>query len=118
MTGIDHHLPPIKAQRSKALAKKIPLHDKLADLGMQLRHLGVAVLLAGTALLIEDLGKLLHRLPLPGGYLRRMQFVLARQLRDRRLPLDRFKRDFRLELGREPSARPHGGSSFSSANPP
>jgi len=37
---------------------------------MQLGHLGVASLLAGTALLVEDLGKLLDRLPLPGRWQR------------------------------------------------
>ena len=71
----------------EGFGQKIPLHDKLADLGMQLRHLGVAVLLAGTALLVEALGKLLHRFPLRRRYLRRMKFVLDRQLRDRPLPL-------------------------------
>jgi hypothetical protein len=44
--GVNPHSPPIQAQRSKALAKKIPLDDALADPGMKLRHLGVPADLA------------------------------------------------------------------------
>ena len=90
----------------EGFGQKIPLHDKLADLGMQLRHLGVAVRLNLKALVVEDLRQLLDRLPLPLRDQVRMKLVPRRQLRDRPLPLDRLKRDLRLELGREPSARP------------
>ena len=44
MTGIDHCLPPIQAQRSKAFDKKSRSTNKLTDLGMKLGQLGVAVL--------------------------------------------------------------------------
>src|SRR6266705_2165850 len=71
--------------------QKIPLHNELTDLGMQLRQLSIAVLLARTALLVENLGELLNRLSLPGRNLGRMQFVLGRQLRDRLVALDRLK---------------------------
>src|SRR3990170_2091688 len=77
----------------EGFGQKIPLHDKLANLGMEPPHLGVAVLLARTALLVEHLGKLLDRLSLPGCNLGRMQFVLGRQLRNRLMALERFKRD-------------------------
>jgi hypothetical protein len=52
--------------------QKIPLHDELADLGMQLRQFRVPVSLAFKALLVEDLGELLDRLALPGRNLSRM----------------------------------------------
>ena len=87
MTGFDHCLPPIQAQRSKAFDKKIPLHNQLTDLGMKLRQLNVAVLLAGAALLVEHLGEFLNRLALPRCNLGRVQFVLGRQLGDRLLAL-------------------------------
>ena len=79
MTGIDHHLPPIQAQRSKAF-DKIPLHNKLADLGVKLGDLAIPALLALGALIVEHLGQLLHRLALPRCNLRRMQLVPGRQL--------------------------------------
>src|ERR1700692_415310 len=78
--------------------QKISLHNKLTDLGMKLRQLGVAVLLARAALLIKHLGQLLDRLSLPGSNLGRVQFVLARQLCNRLAPLDRLKRHLGLEL--------------------
>jgi hypothetical protein len=88
VTGIDHHLPPIQAQRSKGFGQKIPFHDKLTDLDPQLHPFRVAVLLARAALLVEHLGKLLDRLSLPAYNLGRMQFVLGRQLRNRFVALD------------------------------
>jgi hypothetical protein len=60
--------------------QKIPLHNQLTDLGMKLRQLNVAVLLAGAALLVEHLGEFLNRLALPRCNLGRVQFVLGRQL--------------------------------------
>src|SRR3954469_242605 len=98
--------------------QKIPFHDKLTNLGMQLRQFRVAVLLSRLTLLVEDLGQLLDRLSLPGGDLRGMQTVLGRQLCNRRVALERLKRDLRFELSRKPSPRPHDGSSSASANPP
>jgi hypothetical protein len=76
--------------------QKIPFHHQLTDLGMKLRQLGVAVLLARAALLVEYFGHLLDRLTLPGSNLGRVQFVLARQLRDRLVALDRLKRHLAL----------------------
>src|SRR5258707_15856695 len=81
---------------------------------MQLRQFRVPVSLAFKALLVEDLGELLDRLALPGRNLSRMQFVLARQLRNRLVALDRLKCDLGLELPRKPSPRPHDGSSSAS----
>src|SRR6476620_2859966 len=98
--------------------QKIPLHHQLTDLGMKLRQLNVAVLLAGAALLVEHLGEFLNRLALPRCNLGRVQFVLGRQLGDRLLALDRLKRHLGFELSRKSSPRPHGDSSSVSANPP
>src|SRR5271169_5029956 len=98
--------------------QKIPLHNKLADLGVKPGDLAIPALLSLTALLVEHLGELLDRLALPGRNLGRVQFVLGRQLRDRLVALDRFKRHLGFELSRKPSPRPHGGSSSASANPP
>src|SRR5277367_3979140 len=96
--------------------QKIPLHNKLADLGVKLGDLAIPAL-AG-ALVVEHLGQLLDCLALPGRNLGRMQLVLGRQLCNRLVALDRLKRYLGLELSRKPSPRPHGGSSFASANPP
>jgi hypothetical protein len=85
---------------------------------MQLRHLGVAVRLNLKPLVVEDLRQLLDRLPLPLRDQVRMKLMPCGEFRHRPLSLDRLQRNLRLELGREPSARPHGGSSFSSSNPP
>src|ERR1700683_5021256 len=98
--------------------QKIPLHNKLTDLGVKLRDLAIPVLVALAALLVEHLGELLDRFTLPGGYLCRVQFVLGRQLCDRLVALDRLNRHLGFELSRKPSPRPHGGSSSASANPP
>src|SRR5271169_1715785 len=98
--------------------QKIPLHNKLADLGVKLGDLAITALLALGALLIEHLGELLNRLALPGCNLRRVQFVPGRQLRNRLMALERLKRNLGFELSRKPSPRPHRGSSSASANPP
>src|ERR1700722_2713512 len=98
--------------------QKIPLHNKLTDLGVKLGDLAIPALLSLAALLIKHLGKLLHRLALPGRNLGRVQFVLGRQLRNRLVALDCLKRHLGLELSRKPSPRPHGSSSPASANPP
>src|SRR5580693_4908802 len=98
--------------------QKIPLHNKLTDLGVELRDLAIPALVALGALLVEHLGQLLDHLALPGRYLRRVQFVLGRQLRNRLVALDRLQRHLGLELSRKPSPRSHRGSSSASTNPP
>jgi hypothetical protein len=45
-------------------------NNKLPDLCITLRQFGVAVLFAGAALLVKNLGELLDRLALPGRNLR------------------------------------------------
>src|SRR5579863_489522 len=92
--------------------QKIPLHNKLTDLGVKLGDLAIPALVSIAALLVEHLGKLLNRLTLPGSNLSWVQFVLGRQLRNRLVALDRFKRNLGFELSRKPSPRPHGGSSL------
>jgi len=116
--GINHHSPPIQAQRSEALAKKIPLDDELADLGMQLRHLGLPADLRIRSLVVERLGQILDGLPFPLRDLVRVKLMLRGQFRNRPLTADRLKRNPGLELSRKPSARLHRGSSFSSVDPP
>src|ERR1700734_3746248 len=98
--------------------QKIPLHNQLTNFGVKLGDLTIPALVSLRALLVEHLGKLLDRLALPGRNLRRMQFVPARQLGNRLVALDCLKRHLGFELSRKPSARPHGGSSSASANPP
>src|ERR1700681_78023 len=78
--------------------QKIPLHNKLTDLGVELGDLAITALLSLAALLVEHLGKLLDRLAFPGGNLCRVQFVLGRQLCDRLVALDRLKCNLGLEL--------------------
>src|SRR6188768_1911844 len=102
----------------EGFGQKISLHNKLTDLGMELGNLGVAVGLNLGPLVVEHLGQLPDCLALPRRNLRRVQFVLARQLRNRPVALDRLQRNLGLELSREPPACPHGGSSSSSSNPP
>jgi hypothetical protein len=85
---------------------------------VQLGYLRVAVRLNLKPLVLEYLRHLLDRLPFLLRDQVRMKFVLRRQFRNRPLALDRFRRNLRLELSREPSERTHDGSSFSSADPP
>src|ERR1700685_833192 len=85
--------------------QKIPLHNELTDLGVKLRDLAIPALVALGALLVEHLGQLLDRLALPGRNLRRVQFVLARQLCNRLVALDRLQRHLGLALSRKPSPR-------------
>src|ERR1700758_2238232 len=77
--------------------QKIPLHNKLTDLGVKLGDLAVAALVALRALLVEHLGQLLDRLALPSRNLRRVHFVLGRQLSNRLVALDRLQRYLGLE---------------------
>src|ERR1700678_73526 len=65
--------------------QKIPFHNQLTDLGVKLGDLAIPTLLALGALLGEHLSELLDSLALPGRNLRRMQFVPARQLGNRRI---------------------------------
>src|ERR1700692_4683930 len=102
----------------EGLRQKIPLHNKLTDLGVKLGDLAIPALPSLGALLVKHLGELLDRFALPGGNLGRVQLVLGRQLRDRLVPLDRLKRYLGFELSRKPPPCPHGGSSSASANPP
>jgi hypothetical protein len=88
----------------EGFGQKIPLHDKLTDLGVKFRNLGVAVGLNLSPLVVEYLGQLFDCLALPRRNLGRMQFVLGRQLRNRPLALDCLQRNLGLELSRKPSA--------------
>src|SRR5690606_19395343 len=102
----------------EGFGQKIPLDDELADLGVQLRHLGFPADLRIRTLVVERLGQILDSLPFPLRDLVRVKLVLRGQFRNRPLAADRLKRDLGLELGREPSACLHAGSSFSSENRP
>src|SRR5690606_38297947 len=102
----------------EGFGQKIPLHDELADLGVQLRHLGFPAGLRIRSPVVECLGQVLDGLPFPLRDLVRMKLVLRRQFRNRPLAADRLKRNLGLELGRKPSACLHAGSSFPSGDPP
>src|SRR5271167_3588295 len=67
----------------EGFGQKIPLHNKLTDLGVKLGDLGVAVGLNLSALVVEHLGQLLDRLALPRRNLGRVQLVPGRQFRNR-----------------------------------
>ena len=73
--------PKVSSDHGSAIEgfrQKIPLHNKLTDLGMQLRQLRVAVLLTCAILLVKHQGELLDRLALPRRNLGRMQAVPGR----------------------------------------
>jgi hypothetical protein len=67
----------------EGFGQKIPLHNKLTDLGVKFRNLGVAVGLNLGPFVVEHLGQLFNGLALPCCNLGRMQFVLGRQFRNR-----------------------------------
>src|SRR5690606_4067022 len=102
----------------EGFGQKIPLDDELADLGVKLRHLGLPADLRIRPLVVKRLGQPVDGLPLPLRDLIGVKLVLHRQFRNRPLAADRLKRDLGLEIGREPSACLHAGSSLSSENPP
>src|SRR5690606_23064261 len=102
----------------EGLGQKVPLDDELADLGVQLRHLGLPADLGIGSLVVERLGQVLDGLPFPLRDLVRVKLMLRRHFRNRPLAADRFKRDLGLELGSKPSACLHAGSSFPLGDPP
>ena len=61
----------------EVIGQKIPLHNKLADLGVKFRNLSVAVGLNLGPLVVEHLGQLLDCLALPRRNPSRVQFVLG-----------------------------------------
>ena len=92
----------IRALMSRCLAiegfgQKIPLHDKLTDLGVKFLDLGVAVGLNRRPFVIEHLGQLLDRLAFLRRNLGGVQFALDRQLRNRPLALDCLQRNLGLD---------------------
>src|ERR1044071_6735843 len=97
----------------RRVSDKISLHNKLTDLGVELRQLRIAVLLTSAVLVIKYQGKLRDRLALPGRNLGRMQAVPGCQFRHCLVALDRFQRHLGLELSRKPSPCSHGRSSSS-----
>src|SRR5439155_21297340 len=98
---------------------KIPLDDKLADLGVKLAHFRFAPLVPlARFTAVEHSRQAFNRLALPPGDQVRMNRILAGKLRNRQLAPDRLQSHLRLELSRKPSARRHRGSSFSSLDPP
>ena len=69
--------------------RRIPLHDELADLGVQLRHLGLPADLCIRCLVVERLGQVLDGLPFPMRDLVRVKLVFRGQFRNRPLAADR-----------------------------
>lgn len=105
--------------KGSVTAKPTPAPERIQrTLTVKLRNLGFPADLRIRSLVVERLGQVLYGLPFPLRDLVRVELMLRRQLRDRPLAADRLKRDLGLELGREPSACLHRGSSFSSVDPP
>jgi hypothetical protein len=77
----------------EGLGQKIPLDDELADLGVQLRHLGLPADLRIRSLVVKRLGQVLDGLPVPLRDLIGVKLVLRRQFRNRPLAADRPKSD-------------------------
>ena len=97
--------------------QKIPLDDKLSDLGVQLRHFRVPVGGGFESLVVEHLGQLLDSLTLPSRNQIGMQLMPLRQVRHRSMALYGLKRDLGLELGRKTPPGLPERSSFSSKHP-
>jgi len=70
------------------------------------------------SLVVKRFGQILDGLSLPLRDLARVKLMLRRQFRNRPLTADRLKCNLGFELGREPSACLHTGSTFSSVDPP
>jgi hypothetical protein len=70
-------------------------------LRVRLYDLAIPALPALDALVVEHLCQPLDRFALPGRNLRRAQFGLGRQLRNRLVALDRFQRHLGFELSRK-----------------
>jgi hypothetical protein len=94
---------------------KIPLHDQLTDLGVQLLDVRLAHLPASIGPALENCGQVLDRLLLPGVDHRLVHSILGPQLRQRQLAADRLQCHFRLELRAVtlPCRLAHPSSSFS-----
>jgi hypothetical protein len=100
MTWIDHVPPPIKAQRSKAFAKK-SRSTTSCPLGVQLRHFRVPVGDGFESLVVGTPYQLLDGLTLPLRDQIGMQLMPLRQFRHRSMAPYGLKRDLGLELGRK-----------------
>ncbi|MGB3540244.1 MAG: hypothetical protein WBA42_18990 [Mesorhizobium sp.] len=114
MIGINLFRSSLSDRR---LWPKTPLDDELADLGVQLRDLGLTARLCILTSVVKRLGQVLDGLPFPLPDLVQVKLVLRRQFRDRPLSADRFKRELGLELGVKPPACLRAGSSFPAEDP-
>ncbi len=102
---------------TEGFRQKIPLDDKLSDLGVQLRHFRVPEGGGFDSLVVEHLGQLLDRLTLPLRDQIGMQLMSLPQFRHGSMALYGFKRDLGLELGRKTPPALHARWSFSSMDP-
>jgi hypothetical protein len=80
------------------LLPKIPLHQQLADLGVQLLDLCLAGSLGRLIATVKQAGHAVHRLTLPGADHRVVHAMLGGQFRQRQIATDRLHRNLRLEL--------------------
>jgi hypothetical protein len=98
-------LPP--AHPFSPLAKNIPFHRELVDLGIEAVDLRPVV----HAVLVDTIGKYrtqaVHRLPLPSAHLFSMHLVPGRYLLDRFVATQRLKRNPGLEIRCEPASFHH-----------
>ena len=102
----------------RGFGQKIPLHDQLPNLGMQLVDVSCAYLFWGRTSACKCCRHVLYRRSFPGPDLRRMNAVFLGQLRQRHLLTDRFKRNLGFELWRMVLSFLHSGSLLSSCDPP
>jgi hypothetical protein len=77
---------------------KIPLHQQLADLGVQFLDLGLAGSLGRLIATVKQAGHAIHRLPLPRADHRVVHAMLGSQFRQRQIAPDRLHRNLRLEI--------------------
>jgi hypothetical protein len=82
----------------RRLVPKIPLHQQLADLGVQLLDLCLAGGLGRLIATVKQAGHAVHRLPLPSADHRMVHAMLGGQLRQRQIAPDCLHRNLGLEF--------------------
>src|SRR4029077_14753552 len=87
--------------------QKIPFHRQLADLGVKIANLGLAILPLAVRPVRKHLAQAVDRLALPAAHLVRMHLVLRGDLLDRLVAAQCLQGNSGLELPRKPTSRRH-----------
>src|SRR4029077_5178653 len=87
--------------------QKIPFHRQLADLGVKIANLGLAILPLAVRPVRKHLAQAVDRLALPAAHLVRMHLVLRGDLLARRAAAHCLQGNSGLELPRKPTSRRH-----------